>query len=144
MSKYTVYLKAETARAVAAELIGLGVMFTYCGTHGEGPAHIISVDPSREAVLQAALEVAKARLARRALKATTPAQGAQAQTTKGPLTPAEQAVLEVRLAMMKGELSGNPHCKPWGQSVAWLTDNDGTLAKAFAAFKQDRGLKNDH
>lgn len=36
---------------------------------------------------------------------------------------AKKAVFETRLAMAKGEHSGNPHCKAWGRQVDALTDD---------------------
>lgn len=35
---------------------------------------------------------------------------------------ARDAVIATRRAMSRGEHNGNPHCKPWGQAIADLTD----------------------
>lgn len=44
-----------------------------------------------------------------------------------------KAVLLVRIGMLDGSLSGNPHCKPWGRAVAALTDNDANGSGYLAA-----------
>lgn len=41
---------------------------------------------------------------------------------------AKRAVLETRAAMSRGDHNGNPHCKPWGQAITALTDDNGPWA----------------
>lgn len=37
---------------------------------------------------------------------------------------AKQAIFETRLAIAKGENNGNPHGRPWGKAVTYLTDDE--------------------
>lgn len=48
---------------------------------------------------------------------------------------AMQAVFETRLAISKGENNGNPHGRPWGKAVTYLTDEGGTLNETYEIFK---------
>lgn len=44
---------------------------------------------------------------------------------------AMQAVFETRLAISKGENNGNPHGRPWGKAITYLTDDNGSCVEAF-------------
>lgn len=46
---------------------------------------------------------------------------------------AKQAVFEARLAIRRGQNNGNPHGRPWGKAITYLTDTDqhGVWAEEF-------------
>jgi hypothetical protein len=44
------------------------------------------------------------------------------------------AVFETRLAISKGENNGNPHGRPWGKAITYLTDDNGSCQEAFRAW----------
>jgi hypothetical protein len=45
------------------------------------------------------------------------------------------AVCETRLAISKGENNGNPHGRPWGKAITYLTDEGGSLNETYEIFK---------
>jgi len=51
---------------------------------------------------------------------------------------AMQAVFETRLAISKGENNGNPHGRPWGKAITYLTDDGGSMQEQYETFKKSR------
>lgn len=49
-----------------------------------------------------------------------------------------QAVFEARLAISKGENNGNPHGRPWGKAITYLTDDGGSMQEQYETFKKSR------